>query len=134
MGPCYHVLLYGMDMTNGALDDALEAGVRPRIKGRRLDFRTFARLQQRHRYNATQLLKINVARAHYRRCVGIVSQRKQKVLGRRAVATPGDSQCAVDRLMKIWGEGGHPGLINSRKRPFVEMAIRPGGSKTRNTS
>jgi hypothetical protein len=66
---------------------------------------------QKCRDRVAQLLKIDLASAHDRRCIRIVSQSKQKVSLRGIWMTPlfGDGERPVQRLVQALGKDGHGG-------------------------
>jgi hypothetical protein len=76
-----------------------------------------------------QPLKIDLASAHDRRCIGIVSQSKQKVSLRGIWVTPlfGDGERPVQRLVQALGKDGHgaDALLLSRMMAMAISAHSP---------
>jgi hypothetical protein len=106
-GGSHSVLIHRVDMTNCALNDALERGVRPRLRNGRLDIRACTR--QRCRQVIAKFRKIDVAREQDGPGVGIVCERQRKMLRcpLALMVIPRDVERATDRLMQILRKRGH---------------------------
>jgi hypothetical protein len=98
-----------LHVNDRAVNDVLEAGRSLGCRPARELALIHGRL--RHRDCAAQPLKIDFASAHYHRCIGIVSQRKQKVLHRCILVTSlfGDCERPAERFVKARGEDRHGG-------------------------
>ena len=101
-----HLLAAGrLDVDDGALDDALEAGGRLRILVRaggevgELRFDIFDEI-------ATEHVEIDVAGPHHRGRVIVVDQRQEQMFERRIflVTLAGEGECLVEGLFETAGE------------------------------
>ena len=123
VGAGHLVAARGLDVEDGALDDALEAAGRRGI-GLGLDLQRLELVVEIVADGVAQLAGIDAAGLHHPAGMDVLDQREQQMLERRifvpAAARLGEG--VVERLFELTGKGRHSILLRARRQ---ERALNP---------